>query len=399
MKIIVNGKGYPEKRNIIVSASHQYLNLKYKNIWFYRNVIRQKIAKVNKLFIFTPLPFTVPDDAQVIHLFNEVARTKQRWITTFETEIPRVLPVAGTPKLRNPELLRQLKLVAAPQCRAIIAISEATKKIQIKLLQAFPQQAAAILPKLHTLHPPQAIMHDRARPVHQRKLIFSFVGNEFYRKGGAEVVLAFSELLAAGEISPDEVQVNLIGNLNHRYNIAHGAHQDDAQFYQHIENLLSQQTIFQHDTFLHNDRLMSLFIKSDVGLLPTWQDTYGFSVLEMQACGCPVITTNVRALPEINPPLAGWLIDCPLNDMFEIAITSAREKQAIREAMVAQLKRFITQIIAQREAISTRSARALQRIKEQHDPARFRASLDAFYQGAGQADRASGVNASKRVDI
>jgi len=122
-------------------------------------------------------------------------------------------------------------------------------------------------------------------------------------------------------------------------------------------------------------------------------------VLEMQACGCPVITTNVRALPEINPASAGWLIDCPLNDMFEIAIGSAQEKLAIRDRIIAQLKQIITQIMAQREAISTRSAQALQRIKDQHDPARFRASLDAFYQLAGEADRASGVNAPKRVDI
>ncbi|WP_236569486.1 glycosyltransferase [Pantoea dispersa] len=399
MKIIVNGKGYPEKRNIIVNDSHHYLNLKYKNIWFYRNAVRQKIRKANKLFIFAPLPFSVPDDAQIIHLFNEVACTKKRWMATFETEIPRVLPVAGMAKLHNPQLQKQLKLIAAPQCTALLAISDATKKIQIKLLQAFPQQAAAILPKLHTLHPPQAIICDRVRPVNQAKLTFSFVGNEFYRKGGAEVVLAFSELLAEGIIHPDSVQVNLTGNLKHRYNIAHGAQQDDAQFHQRIEDLINQQAIFRHETFLQNDRLMKMLEQTDVGLLPTWQDTYGFSVLEMQACGCPVITTNVRALPEINPASAGWLIDCPLNDMFEITIASAQEKLAIRDRIIAQLKQIITQMMAQREAISTRSARALQRIKDQHDPARFRASLDAFYQLAGEADRASGVNAPKRVDI
>jgi len=118
-------------------------------------------------------------------------------------------------------------------------------------------------------------------------------------------------------------------------------------------------------------------------------------VLEMQACGCPVITTNVRALPEINPASAGWLIDCPLNDMFEIAIASAQEKQAIRDRIIAQLKQIITQMMAQREAISTRSARALQRIKDQHDPARFRARLDAFYQQTAQVNRAPGVSAKE----
>lgn len=46
-----------------------------------------------------------------------------------------------------------------------------------------------------------------------------------------------------------------------------------------------------------------------IGLLPTFGDTFGFSVLEMQACGCPVITSNNYALPEINNKEIGWICD------------------------------------------------------------------------------------------
>lgn len=58
--------------------------------------------------------------------------------------------------------------------------------------------------------------------------------------------------------------------------------------------------------------------KSDVGLLPTWADTYGYSVLEFQACGCPVISSNTRGLPEINNNEAGWIINMPLTKLKEI---------------------------------------------------------------------------------
>ena len=51
---------------------------------------------------------------------------------------------------------------------------------------------------------------------------------------------------------------------------------------------------------LTNNETLELMKKSHIGLLPTYADTYGYSVLEFQAAGCPVITTNVRALPEIN---------------------------------------------------------------------------------------------------
>ncbi len=46
---------------------------------------------------------------------------------------------------------------------------------------------------------------------------------------------------------------------------------------------------------------------ADIGMLPSYADTYGFSVLEAQA-GNAVITTDIRALPEVNNPAVGWLI-------------------------------------------------------------------------------------------
>ena len=39
---------------------------------------------------------------------------------------------------------------------------------------------------------------------------------------------------------------------------------------------------------------------SHIGLLPTYNDSYGYSVIEFFSYGCPVITTNILALPEIN---------------------------------------------------------------------------------------------------
>ncbi|MGE1564133.1 glycosyltransferase [Pantoea septica] len=379
MKIIVSGRGYPEKRNIIVNEQYTYLDFRYKNIWLYINKIRQKLARANKVFIFWPFRFLMPADTQVIHLFNEVAQTRQRWIATFETELPRVLPVPGVPKLASPALKKALRLVAAPQCVAIVAMSEAARQIQLKLLEAFPDEAAAIIPKMHKLHPPQPVLYDGPRDTPDKKLIFTFVGNEFYRKGGAEVVLAFSELAEEGVINADTVEVNITGDLNNRYNIAHGKYQDEAAFYSKIEQSLTRYNIFTHATSRPNSELIALFKRAHVGLLPSWQDTYGFSVLEMQACGCPVITTNVRALPEINPDAAGWTLACPLNAMFELTVASVEDKIALRRLMVAQLKAQVLAILADRASVLSRSQNALRRIETHHNPARFKESLDAIY--------------------
>lgn len=379
MKVIISGKSYPEKRNITVNNNHSYRNFRYLNSWTWLNAARQKFYKKNKKFIFSPPDVLIPKKGAVIHLFNEVAATQRPWFSTFETELPRVLPEAGVPKLANKELHRQLQHVAAPACKAIIAISEATREIQLKLLAAFPNEKKRIQPKLHVLHPPQRVLHDQVRKVQGERVVFTFVGNEFYRKGGAEVVLAFQELKEEGALPENRVQVNLVGNLTHQKNIALKDHQDDAAFYQRIESVIKADGMFRHSTSLPNEEVIALFKQTHVGLLPTWQDTYGFSLLEMQACGCPVITTNVRALPEINPQTAGWTIACPLNAMFELDVKTAADKAALRRTIIDGLKQHILSVLQDTDSIRARSAQSLERIKREHDPVQFARKLDAIY--------------------
>ncbi|MCX8961315.1 glycosyltransferase [Erwinia psidii] len=382
MKIAISSMGYPEQRNIVVDPQNDYVNCKKKNTYLYINAIRNKLLKKNKKFIFKPLPGMLPADVKVIHLFNEVASTSTPWIATFETEIPRVLPVPGVAKTKNPELHQLLRLAAEKSCVRLIAISEATRQIQKKLLTSFPAWEKILNDKLCVLHPPQALLATIPREVNHGKLIFTFVGNEFYRKGGAEVVLAFSALADAGLINGDHLQVNLIGDLSRKHNIAHRDWQDTADFHRHIEACIAKYPFFIHHNSLPNAEVMKLLAGSDVGLLPTWQDTYGFSVLEMQASGCPVITTNVRALAEINPESAGWLITCPLSDMYEFVVNSENAKNTLRQAITEQLKTHIISALETRQSVVNKSVQALERIRRDHDPVAFKQQLNAIYLAA-----------------
>ncbi|MDF7650682.1 glycosyltransferase family 4 protein [Pantoea sp. Acro-805] len=384
MKIIISGSGYPEKRNIMTQSHHNYVDCRKKNIYFYLNAIRSKLLHKNKQFIFHPLPGTLPNDADVIHLFNEVAHTNRNWIATFETEIPRVLPVPGVAKTANPELHSQLQLIARSECLYLIAISQATLNIQLKLLEAFPAIKKAVAHKLITLHPPQALLCTKPRLMTPGKIHFTFIGSEFYRKGGAEVVLAISQLTEEDVFTRSQIQVTLIGDLTLRHNIAHRQFQDDEAFYARIEHLIKTSPHIQHFTALPNPQVLALLQVSHVGLLPSWQDTYGFSVLEMQASGCPVITTNVRALPEINPEGSGWLIHQPLNDEFEYVVDSDEKKKHIRQQIVQQLKTHIVDILRNPGLITQYSAQSLKRIAEQHDPEKFSEQLARYYSSSKQ---------------
>lgn len=377
MKVGITNNQYPEQRNILVNPEHQYINLKKSNLFYFINPLRTRLLKKNKTFVFQPVPFSGAARADILHLFNEVAITRQKWVASFETELPRVLPVAGVAKQDNPELQRLIPYLLKDNCLGLIAISDATLNIQMKLFKA--DVARQIQRKTVVLHPPQTLFVQHKAPRQSGTLRLIFAGNEFYRKGGAEVVLAISELIEEKRLDASQLDVQLIGDLAKRRNVAHRQFQDDEAFYRDIENRIKRHRCFTHLTQMENSALMQLFRQSDAGLLPTWQETYGFSVLEMQANGCPVITSNVRALPEINPDSAGWVLASPLNADREYSITSTEQKTQLRQSLVEGLKSTLLAIIERPEMLQEKGEAAILRIKEQHDTGRYIARLNDIY--------------------
>lgn len=395
MNVGISNTLYPEQRNILINPENNYINLKTKNIFYYINPIRKRLLKKNKCFAFMPLPLAIPDKVDVLHLFNEVALTRKRWVATFETELPRVLPVPGIAKQDNPELYRLASPLLKDNCLGLIAISDSALHMQKKLFMKDPTLAARICAKTVVMHPPQKLFVQQKAIKNDPLLRLVFTGNEFYRKGGAEVVLAISQLIEKGDIDAQQLEVNLIGDMAKHHNIAHRQFQDEASFYRHIEQIITRHHCFRHQTAMANDALLALFARSDIGLLPTWQETYGFSVLEMQASGCPVITSNVRALPEINPPQAGWLLEQTLNDDREYSVNSLDEKAQIRQNLVDQLQRTLLSVLHDPAQLQQKGEGAIKRIREQHDPLTYSQRLNAIYQhgvaGAANPAPATGI--------
>ena len=119
-----------------------------------------------------------------------------------------------------------------------------------------------------------------------------------------------------------------------------------------------------------------------VGLLPTYADTYGYSVLEFQAAGCPVISTNVRALPEINNEEIGWIIEVPRNQLGEALYTTKNDRMETGRAIRCGLKRAIDEIMENRLIISRKADAALKHISDRHSPEVFSSRLREIYSKA-----------------
>jgi len=383
MRVGISNDNYPEKRTIKVDPNNEYVNFKYRNIYSYINFLTMRILKKKKVFVFKPLCSPGHQDVDIFHLFNDVAITDKKWLATFETDTPRILFEKKGRKY-GPDYINHLKklvpYLAADNCLALIALSKAALHMQQKLLLDNGDLSQAILKQTVVMHPPQKLHtthrlpRDAQSPVH-----FVFIGNEFFRKGGGEVVQAFCELIEESRLRSDQVKVTLIGDLKKTYNYALNEFQDDEAFSESTLAAIAKHDIFTHHSFMPNESVLALFQEADIGLLPTWAETYGFSVLEMQSCGCPVITTNVRALPEINPESVGWQVVNTLNDERDYEVRSEEEKLSLRQRNIEQLKTIIMDVVANPDQILEKANAAIQRIKTEHDLTSYREKLRAIY--------------------
>ena len=116
-----------------------------------------------------------------------------------------------------------------------------------------------------------------------------------------------------------------------------------------------------------------------MSLLPSYHDSYGYSVLESQACGCPAITTDVAALPEINSDAQGWLLRMPTNEVGDGPWRQSEGRATMSRLIEEQLEATLEAILRTPEQIRAKGANALQRIRDEHSPETRAALVEAIY--------------------
>jgi glycosyltransferase involved in cell wall biosynthesis len=99
--------------------------------------------------------------------------------------------------------------------------------------------------------------------------------------------------------------------------------------------------------------LMQFYNAADLLLAPSTHEGFGITLLEAMACGTPVITGNVSAMPEVVGD-AGVLVD-PLNvEAIAAAVLHLRRDEAYRELLrqkgLERVKRFTWEGVAEQVA-------------------------------------------------
>ena len=112
---------------------------------------------------------------------------------------------------------------------------------------------------------------------------------------------------------------------------------------------------------LPNSEVLELCKKAHIGLLPTMADTYGYSVLEMQSCGCAVISTDIRALPEMNNEECGYIVSVPKAPSTEAVYGTPQQLSQLKQSIADGLYSAFSEILNNPEAVKAKANAAVEK--------------------------------------
>lgn len=363
-----NHWGYPEIRNYAGLAYKNFVVKKTYDICKLSEHIYFKLLNRNHKFLHNfHTNWEISKKIKLYHFFNTISSTSKPWIVTFESVLP----------MYNPKSLNGIKLLAGNKCKKIIAFCQNTYNIQKNNLVTFPDYADKILEKTIIIHPSQ---HLHLSSVDDKNysddIIFTFIGGDFFRKGGAEILQISEKLIIEGF----QIKLNIISQLKY------GSWKDQHITATDVDNaktiINKYPKHINHYTYLPNNKVIELLKISHIGLLPSYGETYGYSVLEAQACGCPVITTNIPPFDEINNYSIGWLIDVPLIERggsFTSDVYSYDERIRFSNTLKQNLYKIMKNILSNTSQITTKATNAINHIKNKHNPLKTTKKIEEIY--------------------
>lgn len=363
-----NNLRYPEMRNFAY-PENKYFYKEERD--FFSTILNQYFRFSKKIHPLLQYLFYRPWTSKVIfrHFFNTISINSTPWMVTFETTLPRL---GNVPSVFYDIAIKQLISV---NCKKIIALSQCTYDMQIAYVKEnYPQFEENITKKMIILHPPQKLLiEDYAeKKLPNDRLVFSLVGSDFFRKGGREILNVFDKLLP----NYPQLELNIVSSMLYG-DYASQTTQED--FDKAIRIITKYPKNIKHYNSLPNKQVLELFKCTHIGLLPTWGDSYGYSVLEAQAAGCPTITTNLRALPEINNDKVGWIIKVPKLKTGDGKINTPEERKKFMQIIEKKLEEIIESVLHDSKVIKIKGEESLKRINNEHSIDNHKKMLKQIY--------------------
>ena len=307
-------------------------------------------------------------DIDLYHLFNRISFGKTPWITTYETSLPRY----------SNNIDKGLKALSSKYCKKIIALSQNAYDIQIARLSELLYDSDDIINKILVLHPPQELYvkswEDKGVNV-EDNLKIVMVGHLFYTKGGKEMLIAIDKLIEKGY----EIKFFIVSMLQEDTYAAKPS-KDDVMLVKKLINRHSDR--IQYIPRLSNIQVIELLKKSHLALLCSYAETYGYFVLEAQATGTPVITTDIRAFPETNNNEIGWIINVPKDDIGYAKINTKKDRDIFSDIVTDSLYNYIINITENTNQIKIKGENSLKKILSKNNKINYSNILFSIYKNS-----------------
>lgn len=305
-------------------------------------------------------------EADLIHTFNMVCKTDKPWCASFETVIPRM---TGSTQWEKKYFLHLIESMKKRNCKALYALCHNAYEIQRNMLEEAlipPDDLELLMNKTKVLHPPQEVLITEEAFVKKHeteKVHFIFIGGAFFIKGGREIIETLSEFEDRFDFD-----LTLISSLLYDDYFTKTPYEEMVR----CRKIIHECSWIDYYESLDNKDVLEKCKKATIGLLPSVADTYGYAVLEMQAAGCPVVTTNVRAFSETNNDLCGWVCRLPVD---KLGFCMEQDSKIWSGILKKELRRCFEDIFSHPENIREKGRNALGRIRKMHDPYRYQREL------------------------
>lgn len=303
--------------------------------------------------------------------------TKKPWffsLAVFQEALAFNFFKLPTPKFVRLALIKHL--IAKENCKGLLFWSYAG----LETAKSYGGvQAPQLLSKMKVVYPAvRQFSHiEMNRGKEKIKLLFS---GDFFRKGGMNVIDTFTELYK------EYPQIELIVCCSEAIDF-NGVEEGLRVAY--IKTLKSHPGI-QFIGRIPRGRLLEEIMPTvDVYLLPTYNEAFGFAVLEAMAFGIPVITTNIMAMPElVKNNETGLLIDVSAYDMDALfkGYVANNLPKSLKQTISNQLSEKLVQLIESKSLRQQMVDASIVRVEEEFSVAARNNRMKRIY------DEAIGIN-------
>lgn len=216
--------------------------------------------------------------------------------------------------------LRQniIKHMSSPYCKRILPFSEASKR---SIVNAYSPESRSIEEKIDVLYPAIAPVTGPggSKKPDDGKVRILHIGSGFFEKGGRELFRAVERLREDGH---PELELHSVTNAPPQHR---------QRFEQFVEKYRGREGFHVYQSGIPRSILFEQFYSnSDLFVLPSFGDLFGYVFLEAMSCGVPLIGTDVFAIPEIiEDGKNGFLVKTPISP-FEPDFTRKTEEGIVR---------------------------------------------------------------------